>query len=145
MLFFSYLAWGIAIDKEGVFYTARYQDYSVVKWTLNRTEVKIVAGYGGLGSDLDQLNWPAGIFVDNYGALYIADTNNARIIRVLADSKSGIVIAGGRPQGNASDRFVIPFDVTLDNHGNLYVSDKYNHRIQMFEIDPSSCRENSSE
>jgi sugar lactone lactonase YvrE len=109
------------------------------------TDVEIIAGHGGLGNSLDQLNWPAGIFVDDYGALYIADTNNNRIVRMLAGSKTGIVIAGGKHQGNASDQLMIPFDVTLDSDGNLYIADTRNHRIQMFAIDPNSCREDSSE
>ncbi|CAF3760963.1 unnamed protein product [Adineta steineri] len=65
------------VDRQGFIYCSDTYNHRVVKITPFTTMLTVVAGTNGVaGSNLDQLNTPAGIYIDNNNTLYVADTNN---------------------------------------------------------------------
>ncbi|CAF4060309.1 unnamed protein product [Adineta steineri] len=71
-------------------------------------------GNGTAGSNLDQLNNPAGIYVDTNNTLHVADTSNNRVMMYLSGSSQGTILFTVRSQ-------YAPYRLTLDKSGNIYV------------------------
>lgn len=70
---------GIALDPAGDIYVSDSGNCRVQIWEPNVGVGVPVAGGQGLGSEVDQLNWPRGI-MRRGNTLYVADTGNARIM-----------------------------------------------------------------
>lgn len=73
---------------------------------------EVKAGGNGVGSAMNQLNFPEKISVDNSGNLFIADYNNNRIQKWAPNSTSGETIISG---------VINPMDVKIGSNGDIYV------------------------
>lgn len=89
-----------------------------------------IAGGNGVGSGLNQLNYPADVFVDVNGDRYVSDRNNYRVLKYAPGSNVGVVVAGGNGQGNALNQLNTPWGIFVDNTGNLYVADGNAHCVK---------------
>lgn len=92
---------GIYVDQNETLYISDVGNHRVVKYYSNSTSGIIVAGGHGQGSNLNQLNAPAGIYLDEIheiGAIYICDEQNHRIQKWLYGSTEGITVAQDNEQ-----------------------------------------------
>ncbi len=92
--------------------------------TINVTQdagIVIVAGNGTKGSDLDELNLPAGIALDTQNDLYVADENNYRIVKWTPGATQGSLAINSHLVLQArGDSGSAPTAVFLDAAGNIY-------------------------
>ncbi|CAF1245320.1 unnamed protein product [Rotaria sp. Silwood1] len=97
------------------------------RWQQNGTTV---AGGNGLGSGLNQLNYPLGLYVDDDQTIFVADLSNHRIMEWKLGATSGKVVAGGNGQGNGAHQLNRPVDVIVDKESDsLIISDSGNERL----------------
>jgi DNA-binding beta-propeller fold protein YncE len=97
-----------------------------------------VAGGNGAGTNLNQLNSPAGIRVTSDGqTLYISDHGNNRIMKWVIGASQGVVVAGSASgvAGSTSQLLNRPGGLGLDpTEMYLYVADNGNYRVQRFRV-----------
>jgi len=68
---------GLFVDSTGSIYYSDSSNQRILKITPFSPTATVIAGTSGIsGSQLNQLNNPAGIYVDGNGALYVADQSN---------------------------------------------------------------------
>lgn len=77
-----------------------------------------VLPFGGLGTELGQLNTPHGVATDATGVVYIADTKNARVMTYHGTDgyywpRTGLFYGANGEAGLAFDRAVLEFYVVL--------------------------------
>jgi DNA-binding beta-propeller fold protein YncE len=101
------------------------ETYDFIKYVGDQNSAKACSS----GSDIGQLNYPAGVAVDSSGNVYVADQYNNRIQKF---SSTGGYLTQWGSYGSGDGQFNYPEGVAVDSSGNVYVSDTYNHRIQMF-------------
>ncbi|MFM7496551.1 MAG: hypothetical protein ACKO17_00230, partial [Bacteroidota bacterium] len=122
---------GLFLGRNGKdLYFAQPNQHRVMKKNLETGVVQYVAGHGGGGSGLNQLNYPLGVYAQRQGEIYVADHNNHRVMRYEAGSSSGSVVAGGNGAGSGSNQLYGPYGVFVDPQYHVYVVDHHNHRIQ---------------
>ncbi|CAF1511991.1 unnamed protein product [Didymodactylos carnosus] len=87
---------GFYIDKQLSIYIADNSDNSIVKWLKESEQGIIVAGGYGIGSNLNQFDYPVAVFVDEQDSntLYIADFGNSRVMQWLENATEGRTIIG---------------------------------------------------
>lgn len=135
---------GIAVDKNGVVYTADRWSHIIRKISLNGM-VSTLAGNAEVSGDTDGLgtaatfNEPWGLCVDDQGNVYVADTRNNKIRKVTPDGMVS-TIAGSGNFGTSnglgtSATFGNPTGIEIDSEGNLFIADHLTHIIR--KIDPS--------
>ncbi len=97
-----------------------------------------VAGTGYSGTNLNQLDYPAGVRVTSDGqTLYVADYYNNRIMKWTIGASEGEVVAGSATgvAGSTSQLLYQPGGLALDpTETYLYVADYGNHRVQRFRL-----------
>ena len=64
----------------------------VMKFDVNSTVGRVIAGTYTYGSGIKQLNSPGTIYVDSNGILYVADINNSRIQRFVPGDRNGNIV-----------------------------------------------------
>ncbi|MFM8494290.1 MAG: hypothetical protein ACKOEM_02020 [Planctomycetia bacterium] len=111
-------------------YVSQHNQHRVWKKNLETGDIINVAGMGGYGSGLNQLNAPHGVFVHPNGELFVADLSNHRIMKYEANAISGTVVAGGNGAGSSAYQLNNPYDMWVDASYNVYIVDHSNHRIQ---------------
>jgi sugar lactone lactonase YvrE len=122
---------GVFLGRNGKdLYFTQPNQHRVVKKDLETGVIEFVAGQGGGGSGLTQMNYPLGVFAQRQGEIFVADHNNHRVMRYEAGSSSGSVVAGGNGAGSGMNQLYGPYGVFVDPHYNVYVVDHHNHRIQ---------------
>jgi gliding motility-associated-like protein len=99
-------------------------DSATMQWSATGT---VVAGGNGVGSGLDQLEYPWAIFVDDDGNVYIADVY--RVVKWARGATSGVVVAGNNGFGGNANQVGDAAGVYADKAGNVYVLDLYNNRV----------------
>jgi hypothetical protein len=68
---------GLFVDGTGSIYYSDSSNQRILQITQFSSTATVIAGTSGIsGSQLNQLNNPAGIYVDGTGALYVADQSN---------------------------------------------------------------------
>ncbi|CAF1108777.1 unnamed protein product [Adineta steineri] len=123
----------LLIDNQGSLIISEINKDRITKWEkINSTQsnVHVIAGGYGKGSNLNQLNQPRNIiFNENDQSIYISDSANHRIIKWIKGAKEGIVIAGGNGQGNGTHQLAFPRGIALHSNGDIFIADTSNHRI----------------
>ena len=125
----------IFVAGDGTVYVSDRSNSRVVKWVRGAKEVIVVAGFGGRGSNITQLDAPHGIVVDGRGTIYVADKGNGRLIRWRNGEKEGEILFGGKKWGSGPSDLIEPTGLAFDRYNNLYVSDLGNRRIQRFSVE----------
>lgn len=121
----------LALGRNGKdLYVSQHNQHRVWKKNLETGDIINVAGMGGYGSGLNQLNAPHGVFVHPNGELFVADLSNHRIMKYEANAISGTVVAGGNGAGSSAYQLNNPYDMWVDASYNVYIVDHSNHRIQ---------------
>ena len=87
-------------------------DIDFISQYSNKGIGEVKAGGNGVGSAMNQLNFPEKITVDSSGNLFIADYNNNRIQKWAPNSTSGETIISG---------VINPMDVKIGSNGDIYV------------------------
>jgi hypothetical protein len=87
-------------------------DIDFISQYLNKAVGEVKAGGNGVGSAMNQLNFPEKITVDSSGNLFIADYNNNRIQKWAPNSRSGETIISGVTN---------PMDVQIAANGDIFV------------------------
>ena len=95
--------------------------------TWNRNGVTVAGGHG-LGSALNQLNYPNGVFVADDDTIYVADTNNNRVIKWSLGAASGQVIVGDDDQKQLGQIT----KAVVDKNGSVFVCDRDHNRVLQF-------------
>lgn len=119
----------IAVDVNEDLFCSIHGLHQVVKKPLSSTSnnLTVVAGLGGSGSALHQLNGPRGIFLDESSNLYVTDCNNNRVQLFFAGQMNATTIAINGSSGSFT--LNCPSAVVLDAAGYLFIADLYNGRI----------------
>jgi DNA-binding beta-propeller fold protein YncE len=110
-------------------------NHRVMRYLPNASSGTVVAGGNGLGTSINQLNYPFGIHFDvTTNSLIIANYNSNNIVRWVLGDTSWTLVAGSSTgtSGNSSMLLNHPLDVVVDSMSNVYVADTDNHRIQFF-------------
>jgi sugar lactone lactonase YvrE len=119
-------------------YVSQHNQHRVWKRNLETGAISNVAGMGGGGGGMNQLNTPYGIFINKDDALYVADHVNHRIVRYLSGAATGTLVAGGNGAGSSASQLNGPYDVWVDPSYNTYIVDHHNHRVQKWAPGASS-------
>ncbi|CAF1176106.1 unnamed protein product [Adineta ricciae] len=127
----------IALDEiHSTLYVVDYNNHRVQKFILGGNGIGItVAGGNGLGTGLNQLNYPAGVCASlKDQSIYIGDQNNHRVMKWKMNATQGSIIAGSTGvSGSTALLLNTPGDVALDpSEAFIYVADYANHRVQRF-------------
>ena len=98
------------------------------RWIQNGVTV---AGGGGQGSGINQLNGVDSCYIDDENqTVYATDHNNHRIVAWKVGATNGQVVAGGNGQGNQANQLNTPGVVVLHREtDSLIISDAANRRI----------------
>lgn len=118
---------GLAIDRAGNLFVADSANNRVLRFAYHSATGRYgavattVAGRGGEGSGLRQLDYPEGVALDAGGDLFVADSQNLRVLEYAVNvgtyPTSGTVVGGG---------FIVPVNwVALNPSGDLFVSYDY--------------------
>ncbi|CAF1394786.1 unnamed protein product [Rotaria magnacalcarata] len=127
-------------DSSGNLYVSDMQNNRVQYFAYGTLTGVTVAGAGGSGSSMNQLNNPRGLALDsNTNKLYIADTNNHRIMCYVVGVSSGTVVAGGNGQGTLNNQLNTPIGLYLDVSSNsLFIANCYSHNIIRWVVNAST-------
>jgi sugar lactone lactonase YvrE len=136
-------AYGIAVDSKGDLFVADETSSRVIEYTpgsgTSYSKVgTIVAGAGGQGSGLSQLNFPGSVALDASGDLFVSDTANARIMEYTYNTLTGSyaatgrIVAGTGTAGSGLRQLNEPGGVAFDAEGDLFVADTGNNRVVEF-------------
>lgn len=118
----------IDFDDAGEMYVADAGTHTVVTVNVGTGALTTVAGGGGQGNGLDQLDSPSDIAFSSGDVLHVADTVNNRVVSVDG-AGDGTVEAGTGVGGSSLDQLNNPQGVGFDPDGELYVADTFNHRV----------------
>ena len=133
---------GLAVDEKGYIYVSDTDRHEVRRYRVGKKHGKLVAGGGGQGGRLNQLNNPTYICIGHDQSVYISDSHNNRVVRWDKGSRSGVVVAGKNrngigkdlkqlncPAGVLVDQLNCPAGVLVDQLNTVYVADHWNHRV----------------
>ncbi|CAF3397484.1 unnamed protein product, partial [Rotaria socialis] len=127
-------------DSSANLYVSDSQNNRVQYFAYGTLTGVTVAGAGGSGSSMNQLNNPRGLALDSStNKLYIADTNNHRIMCYVIGVSSGTVVAGGNGQGTLNTQLNTPMGLHLDAPSNsLYIANANSHNIIKWVVNAST-------
>jgi sugar lactone lactonase YvrE len=140
-----YYPYDVALDTDGNFYIADYDNHAVRKVNISTGIISTFAGNGTKGSVGDggpatsaQLKWPAGVTFDSSGNLYICDFGNNVVRKVDAVTGNISVYAGNYSHsyyGDGGPATLATLDgpnkAKFDTSGNLYIADFNNGVVRM--------------
>ena len=106
---------------------ADYLNHRIVEWNMRASNGKVIAGGGGEGNRLDQLNHPPDVLIDKESnSLFIADRWNRRVVRWL------------RRQGTTQGEIIVDnidcYGLAIDHRRYLYVSDTAKDEVRRYTI-----------
>ena len=134
---------GIAVDSKGDLFAVDQANNRVVEYVPSSPTSypkvgTVVAGGGGEGSGLNQLDDPSGVALDAHGDLFVGDSGNNRVTEYAYNAStgtytsSGTVVAGTGTAGSGLNQLNDPGGVALDAKGDLFVADTSNNRVEEF-------------
>ena len=130
-------AQGIAIDKDGNFLVADYENHCIQKFTSKGQFLKEVGKKGGgMGSGPLEFDYPSDIAINPINnKVYVYDQRSYRVQILNPD----LTYHGefGR-KGTGSGQFYGSRGIAFDSSGNVYVADNY--RVQVFTADGTFLR-----
>ena len=100
----------------------------IVEWKMGEKNGKVIAGGGGKGNRLNQLNGPIDVLIDKEtNSLLIADIENRRVLR------------WPRRQGTTQGEVIVDnigycWGLAMDHQRYLYVSDTKKHEIRRYTL-----------
>ncbi|CAF4829436.1 unnamed protein product [Rotaria socialis] len=114
--------YGVYVDTNFNIYVADSANGRVQFFSSGALSGTTIAGIGGNGSALNQLNNNCGLALnENSSTLYIADTNNHRIMSYASGAATGTVAAGGNGAGTLINQLYGPMAVHFDSTTNSLV------------------------
>ncbi|WP_017317594.1 scytonemin biosynthesis PEP-CTERM protein ScyF [Mastigocladopsis repens] len=120
---------GLSFGKDGNVYATDFSS-DVIK-VYDGKNGELVRTIGSSGSELGQLQGPAGITVSpNTGNIYVADQYNYRV-QVFDPQGNALYSFGTR--GSEAGQFREPIGLEVDEYENIYVADSQNSRVQVFD------------
>lgn len=135
----------VVVDREGTRYVSDPERHRVLRQRVCDPELVPLAGIGGRGSALDELQHPRGLAIDPCGGLWIADSGNHRVTLVeLGEPVRVIDALGVRDEwgrfvaGQSGGAMVEPVDVAVDSN-RIYVADRSGGRIHVFDRSHRYC------
>ena len=102
-------------------------NHRIVEWKIGASHGKVIAGGGGRGNRLDQLNWPTDVLIDKEtNSILIADRDHRRVLRWsrCQDATQGDVIVDN----------IDCFGLAIDHQRYLYVSDIIKNEVRRYTI-----------
>ncbi|CAM4770902.1 unnamed protein product [Rotaria magnacalcarata] len=112
------LPYSLCIDDDSqTMIIADYGNDRIFQLKTDSRNGEILAGGGGVGTQLDQLNQP---------------TDQA-VLRCTLNDKNCTIVAGGRGRGAALNQLNNPTYIFVDQQQNVYVSERGNHRVTKWE------------
>jgi hypothetical protein len=133
---------GVALGSKGDLFVADSGNNRVVEYAYNSatgtyaSAGTVVAGSGGRGAELDQLEAPVSVALDVQGDLFVSDSENGRVVEYALSAvtgtyaTSGALVAGNIP--------LLVGWVALDPSGDLFVSYGYDGGGNLLEFSYSS-------
>jgi sugar lactone lactonase YvrE len=134
---------GIAVDSKGDLFVADAPNYRVLEYAPRSSTSyakvgTVVAGEGGKGSGLNQLDLPGSVALDAGGDLFVSDSGNNRVMEYAYDASSnsyastGRAVAGTGTAGSGLTQLNDPGGIAIDAKGDLFVADTENDRVEEF-------------
>lgn len=138
----------VLVDSSGNLYISDQSGYRVVKYSISKKTLTVLAGNGNAGYSGDNgpgidaaLDEPSGIALDANGYLYICDTDSSLIRKISPDgiittvagtTVGGIVTSGYYGDGGFATKALLSFPraVAVDKSGNVYISDTGNDIVR---------------
>jgi hypothetical protein len=141
---------GVAVDSKGDLFAVDQADNRVIEYVPSSPTSypkvgTVVAGAGGEGSGLNQLNDPSGVAIDAHGDLFVGDSANNRVVEYAYNASagtyasSGTVVAGTGVAGSGLNQLGDPGGIALDAKGDLFVADTSNNRVEEFAYNNASA------
>lgn len=136
----------LAVDEQGLVYMAdewlnRVSVYDgngewegEILETSDKFKPNYLRHWGKSGSELGELDGPAGMVFDQDHNLYITENQNHRVSKFTKDGE--FLFAFGN-QGSGEGEFMNPWGINIDSNGDIYVADWGNGRVQKFSPDGS--------
>jgi DNA-binding beta-propeller fold protein YncE len=91
---------------------------------------RLLAEWGGRGTEPGQMSGPFGIGLDPDGTLLVAEFDNNRVQRFTPE---GDLLDGWGEYGLDDGQFISAMDAAVDAAGRVFVADYSNHRVQVFD------------
>src|SRR5664280_444218 len=119
---------GVALDAKGDLFVADTANSRVQEYVFNAatgayaSTGTVVAGIGGVGSALNQLNNPDAVAFGSNGDLFVIDALNFRALEYAYNSTTSTYATTATLVANIS---AFPQSLTFDANGNLFVSYSY--------------------
>ncbi|CAF3332008.1 unnamed protein product [Rotaria sp. Silwood2] len=113
---------GFFVDDDQTIVIADFRNDRIVQWKMGDKKGQVVAGGGGKGNRLDQLNCPTDVLIDKEtDSLIICDRDNRRVVRWPRHN--------GTTQGETLIKNITCYGLTMDEQRHLYVSDVEKHEL----------------
>ena len=110
---------------------ADWYNHRIVEWKMGAINGKVIAGGGGRGNRLDQLNCPTDVLIDKEtNSLFIADYGNRRVLRWTRRQET--------TQGEIIVDNIDCRGLAMDHQRHLYVSDPVKHEVRRYTIGDKS-------
>ena len=123
---FSYIS-DVVQDDEGNYFLAEFGEAQRI--TRIDPSGKILARWGGQGSEPGQFSRPRALALGPDGLLYVADACNHRI---QVFDKDGTLVRLWGEAGEERGQLKYPYDLAFDGDGHLFLAEFGNHRVQKF-------------
>jgi hypothetical protein len=141
---------GVAVDSKGDLFAVDQANDRVIEYVPSSPTSypkvgTVVAGAGGGGSGLNQLNDPSGVALDAHGDLFVGDSANNRVVEYAYNAStgtyasSGTVVAGTGVAGSGLNQLDGPGGIALDAKGDLFVADTSNNRVEEFAFNSATA------
>ena len=121
-------SYGLDIDDDNQsIVIADWGNHRIVEWKMGASNGKVIAGGGGRGNRLDQLDHPTDVLIyKEPNSLFIANRGNRRVVRWSRRE--------GTTQGEVIVDNVLCEGLTMDHQRYLYVSDIVKHEVWRYTI-----------
>ena len=119
---------GLFVDEDQTVYIADYANHRIMGWRADADVGQVLAGGNGLGSRLNQLNYPTDVTVDGEtDTLLVCDRSNARVMRWPRRP------ASSPGQGEIVLNNIGCYGLTMDGQGALYLSDPATYEVRRYD------------
>ena len=115
---------------ENALYIADNGNNRILRWPLNASAAKVVAGGQGPGSNATQLDSPRAVYVTKNGSILVSDLGNHRAQYFVNGSLVGRRVAGDGTPGSANTQIGLAIGgIAMDLNDNVYISEYDNSRV----------------
>ena len=119
--------YGLVVDDDHTVIITDWGNHRIVQWKMGENNGKVIAGFRGRGSGLDQLNCPTDLLIDREtNSLIICDRGNRRVMRWSRRP--------GTTEGEPLLENIACWGLAMDNERRLYISDTKKNEVRRYSM-----------